>query len=1041
MRQASYAIDKAGNFVISNYNAAPTFASFFPGIAGIMGCPMWVFYANRGQCLTSAGVHDKNGAIMEFQPANKAYRAVALQGFRTFLKIDGKYYEPFSEKSPHPNKLVISMGSIKLIEENSTLKIRVEVTYFTVPNENFPGLARVVKVTNLAGKARKIEIIDGLPIIIPFGFDNDLLKKICQTIEAWCSVDNLDLAAPFYKLKVIPADASETRLLEKGNFFLSFVYANGKEQATTPLVCPSAVFGQTTSYELPTNFINNLVLKCSADQQLEGVTPSAFAYKKMTLGKNDSFELCSLFGQADSLAALNQLKPRVMSRAYFAAKERDNACLIAAITEQMKTESASKEFDLYAEQTFLDNIMRGGLPITLDGKIIYLYYRKHGDMERDYNDFKLQPTYFSQGNGNYRDINQNRRNDVFFNPNVAEDNIVRFFNLVQLDGYNPLVVLCSQYVIKSNEQAQQLIARHFRTPNPELPALLAKPFMVGLLLKAIENEKLEYKTTPLAFATDLLEQAEVNDDANHGEGFWIDHAFYNTDLLESFEAIFPDRLSGLLYDQNIFTYFDNDHVVLPRSAKYVLSGGQVRQFQSVVQDHDKRSLINHRTSEPNKVRTKHGQDGVYKTNLMGKLLTIIANKAASFDAAGIGLEMEAEKPDWYDALNGLPGLLGSSLSETLELKRLSQYTLDHLDAKRPVNIPVEVKELITTLDSKLGTLDNFDYWDTATTAKEEYREKTKLGIGGEEVAFKPEEITGFLNKVIARCTGAAEKVLKLYGNYFTYFINEAAEYEKIGKELKIKKFNQRPLPLFLEGFVHALKVEQDKHIPELVRKSPLYDKKLKMFKVNAPLAETSLEIGRARVFTPGWLENESIWLHMEYKYLLELLKAGCYQDFFSAFKTTLVPFMNPKTYKRSILENSSFIVSSANPNKENHGRGFVARLSGGAAEFIDIWLIMMTGKKIFSVDEKGLLTFKLAPILPAWLFKQGKLSFRLFGEIEVLLLNPKKKNTFGQDGVKPIGYKLSLDGNEVEISSPLIKEPYSKLIRERKVSRIVVSLA
>ena len=53
-----------------------------------------------------------------------------------------------------------------------------------------------------------------------------------------------------------------------------------------------------------------------------------------------------------------------------------------------------------------------------------------------------------------------------------------------------------------------------------------------------------------------------------------------------------------------------------------------------------------------------------------------------------------------------------------------------------------------------------------------------------------------------------------------------------------------------------------------------------MYKVNASLASQSHEIGRARAFTPGWLENESIWLHMEYKYLLEVLKAGLYEEFF-----------------------------------------------------------------------------------------------------------------------------------------------------------------
>src|SRR3989344_1069318 len=105
-----------------------------------------------------------------------------------------------------------------------------------------------------------------------------------------------------------------------------------------------------------------------------------------------------------------------------------------------------------------------------------------------------------------------------------------------------------------------------------------------------------------------------------------------------------------------------------------------------------------------------------------------------------------------------------------------------------------------------------------------------------------------------------------------------------------------------------------------------------MYKDNAPLKSAPVEIGRARVFTPGWLENESVWLHMEYKYLLEMLKGGLHDEFFQDFKKALVPFQPAERYGRSVLENSSFIVSSVFPDPSYHGVGFVARLSGSTAE-------------------------------------------------------------------------------------------------------------
>jgi len=81
-----FSLDK-DTFVIENYNEARPFSSFLPGIAGNTAKPMWVFYSNRGQCVSSFGVGNKNGAMLEFYPANKAYQTTPLLGFRTFLRI------------------------------------------------------------------------------------------------------------------------------------------------------------------------------------------------------------------------------------------------------------------------------------------------------------------------------------------------------------------------------------------------------------------------------------------------------------------------------------------------------------------------------------------------------------------------------------------------------------------------------------------------------------------------------------------------------------------------------------------------------------------------------------------------------------------------------------------------------------------------------------------------------------------------------------------------------------------------------------------
>ena len=121
----------------------------------------------------------------------------------------------------------------------------------------------------------------------------------------------------------------------------------------------------------------------------------------------------------------------------------------------------------------------------------------------------------------------------------------------------------------------------------------------------------------------------------------------------------------------------------------------------------------------------------------------------------------------------------------------------------------------------------------------------------------------------------------------------------------------------------------------------------------------------------------------------------------------MVPFLDPVKYGRSILQNSSFMASSAHEDKNLHGQGFVARLSGSTAELLHIWLVMNMGLKPFALDNHGALTLSFDPLLPSWLFTnkaQGKFqvgtySFKLFAKIMVTYHNPKLKDTFGSQGV------------------------------------------
>ena len=440
---------------------------------------------------------------------------------------------------------------------------------------------------------------------------------------------------------------------------------------------------------------------------------------------------------------------------------------------------------------------------------------------------------------------------------------------------------------------------------------------------------------------------------------------------------------------------------MPRDKKYVLTQkGAVRQYNCVAKSEEKSLLIASRKVNPNALRINEGKGDIYYTTLASKFVTLMAVKFATLDSEGIGIEMESDKPGWYDALNGLPGLFGSSIPEVFELRKMMNFFSNLLkeNKEEKIFVPIEVAKLFNGLyDLLKQNISSFDFWDKATTLKENYRKSVIFGINGKEEQVSIDSIIDFIDRAVLKINIGLKKAIDPKTNlYFTYFRYEATEYQKNNKTnskglpcVSVSKFQRYPLPLFLESETHFMRMSDDKQEAKQhfisIKKSGLYDKELKMFKVCASLLSQSNEIGRARVFLPGWLENESIFMHMEFKYLLGLLKAGLYDEFFLSIKTCFPCFLKPEVYGRSILENSSFISSSAFADKRNWGRGFVARLSGSTAEFIDMWLTMILGYNPFFVNENNDLVFSLKPIINGEFFdKKGEFKAKLFATTDLI---------------------------------------------------------
>ena len=180
-----------------------------------------------------------------------------------------------------------------------------------------------------------------------------------------------------------------------------------------------------------------------------------------------------------------------------------------------------------------------------------------------------------------------------------------------------------------------------------------------------------------------------------------------------------------------------------------------------------------------------------------------------------------------------------------------------------------------------------------------------------------------------------------------------------------------------------------------MRASALFDRKLGMYRLNAPLGDEALELGRIATFNYGWLENGSIFLHMHYKWVLEMVRAGLLAEFYADIEKLLVGLRDPAEYGRNPAENSSFLVSSGFAvDPRQHGRGCVARLSGATVELLNLWVQLFLGGSPFVVEE-GELRFRPEPTLSGSLFTAQARCVQPFDSEEWI--------ASGQRGLHPVG--------------------------------------
>ncbi|MBW8002757.1 MAG: hypothetical protein FVQ80_12165 [Planctomycetes bacterium] len=1042
--QTKYELEPCGKYRIDNYDKTPSFSSFLPGIGGLDGVPLWCMYVNRAQAVVSFGVDNKDNPIAEFLPATWAYQLVPIQGFRTFCNVNGRFYEPFQNDLPsthysYTRTMWIEPDRLRIREQNQKLGLDFDIEYFSPVNQPLGTLIRQLTISNFSDETKDIDILDGLALIIPAGFNDFGLKSMRRISEAYASVRLVCDKIPFYSTKVGTHDEAEVTKVEKGSFYAAWTVEGEKFTLVEPFVDPDVIFGHGNDLITPRLFIANEKIDRNA-QIWENRFTCALAPAKATLKPGQSMKLIAIAGFAPTDKMLADFLPNFKTLQDFENASTQSRELIDDVTTPAFTVSQKTEFDAYSKQNYLDNVLRGGIPHLMPSKSgptpLHIYSRRHGDLERDYNYFVLPPHPLSSGPGNYRDICQNRRLDILFYPEIADEEIRVFAELLQADGFNPLGIKGYHWTLDSQTNPKTLCLAESDKACKDFCAILSDSFHPGQLLAWLNLHDVDVGDKN-KWLNNILEQCDTKLIASGCEGgYWVDHWTYITDLLEAYNAVYPDKISDVLTAKADINFFDEGAYVVPRTEKYVMRSSGPLQLNAVTEGQPSKTLLP-------------------PVTVLGKLCALLAIKAVSFDYGCKAIEMEAGRPGWNDSLNGLPGVFGSSTCEAAETTRMANWLLQNLKEIPDTTFPTEVADFIQQV---LTDLQQEDYcWNRAADIREKFRAAIRKNVTGNTKSVTGDELQTLLKAIAKRADQAVKNSVDQKTSLMhTYYTNEPLGFDPENLAASIKKFEQKPMPLYLEGQVHYLRlldsVDDARKVYKSVKKSPLFDKKLQMYKINECLDECPPEIGRARTFTRGWFENESIWTHMSYKYLLELLRAGLYTEFYEDAKTMLVPFMKPEIYGRSILENSSFIASSANPDPATHGRGFVARLSGSTAEFIHISMLMTIGQNPFYIEDEKL-NFVLAPAIPGDWFttKQTTANFKgktvdiaansfacaLLGDILLVYHNESRKDTFGDSAVKPVKYVFDTDQ---QVDNTTIGPELAHIIRDRRVNRIDVYL-
>lgn len=754
-------------FKIENYSQMSPF--FMTVVSDV---DLWMFISSTGGL--TCGRKNAESALFPYYTDDKIHDSIETTGSHTILIVNKNeknfLWKPFSLHHSDVYQITRNLykntlGNKIMFEE---INHDLEVSYtYTWKSSDLFGFIKESRLHNLAEKEAEIRVLDGIRNILPYGVNTLLQTTKSTLVDGYKRCELVEQAGlGIYTLSSILTDKAEpseslkaTTVWSKGLPNPSYLLSEQQIRAFSQneqIQTEVDIKGRRGSYyvadsiHLQGSESKNWYIVAELNQSASKVekllaeiikNPSILEDLEADISKGDH-NLKKLVFDADGFQCTanekvgyrhfsNTLYNIMRGGIYADGYEIDR--------EDFKEFVGKWNKEVYTKQ--LD--FMSGLPETINYNELmalaaelgckdfqrlvfeYLpltYSRRHGDPSRPWNKFSIEIAKEDGGKelkfeGNWRDIFQNWEALSISYPEYTKSIIAKFVNASTPDGYNP-------YRITKD---------------------------------GIDWEKLD------------------PEDPWSNIGYWGDHQIiYLLKLMELSKAYHPEKLQTLL-QKDIFVY---------GNVPYRIKGFDALVADprnSIVYDEESEQRIENQTAAlGSDGKLVYNKDGIYKVNLMEKLLVTLLAKFSNYVPEG-GIWMNTQRPEWNDANNAL---VGNGLSmvtlyyvhrfQTFMSQIVKEMTADSIE------ISVEVHQMFhkTTevlkdsqqdLGKKMSDDTRYSIVKALGKIGETYRHSIyDNGFSGEKAALSQESLTEFIELSMMHLKDSIEKNKREDGLYHSY---------------------------------------------------------------------------------------------------------------------------------------------------------------------------------------------------------------------------------------------------------------------------------